>query len=260
MLHGKQIKDGTIPASKLSLTTPSSNNDPATKIYVDDSINNSIFMQDWKCSVRAASTGNLTLSAMPAAVDTVTLNVGDRFSPKNQTIASENGIYIFNGVGLAATRASDADSSSEVTTGLAFYVEEGAVNAKTTWKLVTTGAIVLGTTSLSFEAFSTFQAPVWTLANKEMTASTTSNNGDLACATVLAGTPANDSYVIVFVNGIAVTVGDGVKTKDCYFSADSGSTAKTLANIGSGDRLYWNGSIAGYQLATTDVIDFVYEV
>lgn len=259
-MHGKQIQDATVTKTKLSLTDPTSDSDPATKSWTESLVNNSIFMQDWKRSVRVASTGNINLTSMPSAVDGVTLANNDRFAPKNQTTASENGIYVFNGAGSPATRATDADASSEVTTGMAFYVEEGTSNAKTTWKLVTSGAITLGTTSLSFEAFSTFQAPICTLANKEMAASLTSANGDQACSTVIAGTPANDSYVLVLVNGLGVTIGDGVKTKAAYFSADSGTTAKTLAGIASGDRLYWNGSIAGYQLATTDVLDFIYEV
>lgn len=259
-MHGKQIKDASITKDKLALTSPSSNNDPATKQYVDDSVNNSIFVQDWKASVRLATTGNIDVSSAPATCDSVTMAIGNRIGVKNQSNAAENGIRIFNGVGNPMPRATDADNSSKVTSGMAFYVEEGTINSKTTWRLATASAITLDTTALQFEAFSTFQAPVCTLANKEMAASTTTSNGDQACATVIAGTPANDSYVMVFVNGLGVTIGDGVKTKAAYFSADSGSTAKTLANIASGDRLYWNGSIAGYQLAPTDVIDFVYEV
>ena len=65
---------------------------------------------------------------------------------------------------------------------------------------------------------------------------------------------------MVFVNGLAVRVGDGVKTKDCYFSADDGATARAIAAIATGDKLFWVGSVAGYQLATTDLIDFDYGV
>jgi hypothetical protein len=95
-------------------------------------------------------------------------------------------------------------------------------------------------------------------ANKEMTALVTSTDFDEACATGLAVTPVFGSYVGVRVNGVDQIVGDGVKTKDCYFSGDSGTTARSFDAIVSGDKLYWVGSVAGYQLATTDVIDFVY--
>jgi hypothetical protein len=64
----------------------------------------------------------------------------------------------------------------------------------------------------------------------------------------------------VYVNGACQILGDGVKTKDCYFSADSGTTAKTIATIAAGDTLYWVGSVAGFQLAATDVISFNYNI
>ena len=93
-----------------------------------------------------------------------------------------------------------------------------------------------------------------------MAASVTTADGDVGCNTAMAATPTSDGYVRVFVNCDVPEIGDGVKTKDCYFSADSGATAKTIANIASGDKLYWNGSIAGYQLATTDKVSYDYSV
>ena len=36
------------------------------------------------------------------------------------------------------------------------------------------------------------------------------------------------------------------------------STAKTIANIESGDLLYWVGSVAQFELGTSDRIDFDY--
>ena len=56
------------------------------------------------------------------------------------------------------------------------------------------------------------------------------------------------------------TVGDGVKTLNCYFSADGGTTAKSVSALTSGDQLYWNGTVAGFDLDTSDVIDFDYDV
>lgn len=95
-------------------------------------------------------------------------------------------------------------------------------------------------------------------SNKDMTASVTAADGDVATATALASSPASHSYIEVMVNGLKETLGDGVKTKSCYFSADSGTTARAFSAIAAGDLLYWVGSVAGYQLATTDKIDFDY--
>ncbi|WDF54665.1 hypothetical protein [Mucilaginibacter sp. KACC 22063] len=95
-------------------------------------------------------------------------------------------------------------------------------------------------------------------ANRSMPALATTTDNQLACNTGLSVIPTNKGYVAVQVNGIGVPVGDGVKTDACYFSADNGSTARAINLIQNNDKLYWNGSIAGYQLETTDLIDFIY--
>jgi hypothetical protein len=99
-----------------------------------------------------------------------------------------------------------------------------------------------------------------TSANKAMTASVTTVDGQSACATPITSTPAGGSYVRVAVNGLHQNLGDAVKTTDCYFSADTGTTARAISAIVATDVLYWNGSIAGFQLAATDKIDFDYNV
>jgi hypothetical protein len=94
--------------------------------------------------------------------------------------------------------------------------------------------------------------------NKAMTASVTANDSDEACATAIVSTPSSDGYVGVLINGLHEEVGDGVKTKSCYFSADAGTTARAIAAVTAGDKLYWVGSVAGYQLAASDKVDFLY--
>ena len=109
---------------------------------------------DFKDSVRVASTANVTVSGPGAAIDGVTLSSGDRVLLKNQSTGSQNGIYIFNGSGSAMTRATDADSSTEVTAGMFVFVEEGTVNADNGFVLTTDGSITVGSTSLTFTQFS----------------------------------------------------------------------------------------------------------
>lgn len=94
--------------------------------------------------------------------------------------------------------------------------------------------------------------------NKAMVANTTTADGQLATNTTVALTPESDSYVEVVVGGLQVEVGDGVKTKDCYFSNDSGATAQLIKDIASGNELFWNGSVAGYELSSLLEIDFNY--
>jgi len=102
-------------------------------------------------------------------------------------------------------------------------------------------------------------------ANKKMTASVTVADGDLACVTPVAFTPAtssaNGGYVGVRANGVSCVVGDGVKVGvECYFSVDGGVTPLSLRAIVAGALPYWNGSVAGYQLSALYRIDYVYEV
>jgi hypothetical protein len=65
-------------------------------------------------SVRVASQSNLTLAAPGAIIDGVAMAAGDRVLVKNQTIAAENGIYVWNGAAFPMTRAADADAAVEL--------------------------------------------------------------------------------------------------------------------------------------------------
>jgi phage-related tail fiber protein len=259
LLKGKQIQNASITKDKLNLVSPTLGNDPSTKDYVDTLVSQSISNQDWKSSCRVASTVNVSVSTAPSTIDGITLTINDRVLLKNQTTASQNGIYVFNGAGVAMTRSTDADSSSEVTSQLAVSIEEGTVNALTSWRLTNTGTITIGTTSLTFQLFFSVTSPVLRVSNKVMAASVTSVDFSLACSTALVSTPANGSYIIVSINGKTETLGDGVRTRDCYFSGDGGVTAKAISAIVAGDLLYWVGSVAGYQLDATDIVEFNYQ-
>jgi hypothetical protein len=86
------------------------------------------------------------------------------------------------------------------------------------------------------------------------TASVTTGDAQSTGVT-LTSSPNDYSRVQVFVNGQLQRLGDGVNTLDCYF----GSSPIALNSLSSGDELYWNGLIAGFDLSTTDVIDIIYE-
>ncbi|MFV3413228.1 phage tail protein [Pseudomonas nitroreducens] len=120
----------------------------ATREYVDNSIVTALNRLDYKQSVRAATTASVTLSGLQT-VDGVALAPGDRVLVKNQTNAVDNGLYV---VATGAwKRATDADENSEVTPGLTVTVESGTAQTDSVWQLVTDGAIVLGTTALTFQ-------------------------------------------------------------------------------------------------------------
>ena len=109
-----------------------------------------------------------------------------------------------------------------------------------------------------FDAYYRDEEGVDTNVDQDLTPIVTSGNG-ASTGISITYTPWNDSKVMVKINGIGCNLGDGVKTKDCYFSNDNGVTARAMADIEAGDTLYWNGEVAGYELDATDEIDLDYE-
>ena len=126
--------------------------DAANKGYVD-SVAAGL---SWKQAVKAASTGNLTLSGAQT-VDGISLVASDRVLVKNQTTAADNGIYIVSAG--AWTRATDADSPSELDSATVF-VQQGTVNADSGWTQTAT-IVTVGTTSQVWSQFSGSATYIW---------------------------------------------------------------------------------------------------
>jgi len=105
-----------------NLLAPSTGTDAANKQYVDDARAGIVGVKD---PVRVATQSNVTLSGPGTTVDGVTLTSGDRFLAAGQTTGTQNGIYVFNGSGSAATRAPDADATGEILDGTLVAVAEG---------------------------------------------------------------------------------------------------------------------------------------
>lgn len=279
LIDGKQIRDASIAAAKLagsvlagllkadgSIAWTAAQNAGSQRLSnlgaptapSDAARLQDLYQMPWKERCLVATTGNINLATIGlAAQDGITLTGGERVLVWKQTAAAENGIYIA-GAGAWA-RAADADAANEIR-GMQVRVEKGATYADHQFAL-TTDDITLGTTGLTFVDIGVGgNAAVASALNKGMTANVTTVDGQKATETVLAAEPASTGYVRVFVNGLGASVGDGVKTKDCYFSSDNGATAKAIANIALNDTCHWNGSVAGWQLAATDRIDFDYLV
>ena len=103
----------------------------------------------FKAPCRAATTANITLNGLQT-IDGVAVVADDRVLVKDQTTASQNGIYI------AATgnweRAPDFASNGEVFSGTMVFVGAGTVAGGNVYRVTTANPIVIDTTSMAFES------------------------------------------------------------------------------------------------------------
>lgn len=126
--------------------TPVVATDAANKGYVDNAIGG----LSWKEAVRAASTANVAALSGLTAIDGVTPIANDRILLKDQTTGSQNGIWLAQSG--AWTRALDADAVGELE-GAVMFVNEGTLNADTSWVCTTNGAITPGTTTTTWTQY-----------------------------------------------------------------------------------------------------------
>lgn len=106
---------------------------------------------DVKESVRVATTENITLSGAQT-IDGVSVVAGDRVLVKNQTTASENGIYV--AASGAWSRAEDADEPAELNAGTFVFVEEGTTNSDSGFVVSSNNPVVIGTDPMNWVQFS----------------------------------------------------------------------------------------------------------
>lgn len=106
-------------------------------------LNNAINGLDWKDNVRAASTGNINLASPGTTLDTVTLANGDRILLKDQTTATQNGIYVWTGAAVALTRTTDAATFNDLESAVVIVdAEPGASNAGTRWRMTAVNGVI----------------------------------------------------------------------------------------------------------------------
>ena len=136
---------------------PDSDTELANKLYVDTQVAGATQGLDVRKAVHLASTANVAVANGLEAgdtIDSVVLVAGDRVLLKDQTSATENGVYIAVASGAgAASRAADMDAGAEVSSAF-FFVQDGTDNGGNGYICLNHGTITLGSTALEFEQFS----------------------------------------------------------------------------------------------------------
>lgn len=155
----------TNSAGKLTLSLPQSINSTAAPTFAQILLNNAptdashlVRKQDLEAVMLGmqpkdgcvcATTANITLSGLQT-IDGHTVVAGDRILVKNQTTASQNGVYVA-GAG-AWSRAADLDVWSEFYCAYIF-VDFGTANGDTGWRCTVGTTGTLNTTAITFVKF-----------------------------------------------------------------------------------------------------------
>lgn len=132
-----------------NVADPTSAQDAATRAWVLSQLDGIATSQVIKGSVKVAATSNVNLASPGTTIDGITMSNGDLFLATGQTTGSQNGPYVYNGSGVAATRATNWDTSGEAVLGSYWVVQQGT-NADTFALLTNDTAITLGTTTPTF--------------------------------------------------------------------------------------------------------------
>ena len=179
----------------------------AAKTYIDNTRSG----LEVKDSVVVATTANITLSGTQT-IDGIAVTAGQRVLVKDQTTASQNGIYVVSA--SAWSRSTDADTADELNSGCFFFVEKGTANADNGFVMSQDTTINFGTTAITFSQFS--------------------GAGQITAGSGLA--KSGDTLLVNTGTGITIT-SDNIVI-DTAWAGQAAIT--TVGTIGTGT---WNGSV-----------------
>ena len=144
-------------ANKKYVDTVAQGLDIKDAVRVGTTANLSATYSNGSSGVGATLTNSGTQAAL--TIDGITMVVNDRVMVKDQSTATQNGIYKVSNIGSGSTnwvltRTPDGDESNEVNGGSFFFVQEGTVNADNGYVATHNGAPTIGSDNITFEQFS----------------------------------------------------------------------------------------------------------
>ena len=181
------------------LGDPATSSEAATKNYVD----NLVAGLRTRAVARVGSTANVVIASELEngdTIDGVTLVTGDRVLLKNQSTASQNGLYIVVASG-AASRDPEFDTITELA-GQLILVSEGSANADDLYLCTTDTSATLGSSAISY-------TQVFPSSGGTVTSVAVADSG--SSEFTVTGSPITSSGTITLaVNSIAATkIGSG---------------------------------------------------
>lgn len=227
----------------INLPTPSASGDGVPKSYVDSLVEGLA----WKDSCRVATQANLNLSSPGATIDGITMASGDRILVRSQTTASENGIYVWNGAAVAATRALDASTFAELEQAVT-TVEEGT-SAATTYRQDQING-TLGSSTVNWVTFGT-AAPASSETTAGIAELATQAETDAGTDDLRIVTPLKLANWSGRLNKVSANVGDGSATS--YTVTHNLNTRDVIVRVFPNSGNYDDVEVDVYRPSTTTV-------
>lgn len=175
-----------------------------------------------------ATSGNITLSGIQT-IDGYTVSAGNRVLVKNQTDATENGIYI-TAVG-PWSRSSDLDSSSEFVYGNKVTILNGNL-ANSIWFLKYADSYLLGSTNIEWDIYKlkvySTSTPIYT-ATRSVIKTVVEKNSSVV----------SNEYIVAHTDGLAQisesgTIGIAPTSKELVYDAPYQGTVNSVHSYDDG--------------------------
>jgi len=260
---------GSVSLNSQTITNvadPVNAQDAATKGFVEATSQG----LDVKDSCVAATTGNITISTAlnnGDTIDGVTLSTNDRVLVKDQSTASQNGIYV---VGSSPARADDLAAGADAA-GMFTFVEQGTVNADNGFVCTSNkGSAVVGTNNLTYAQFSGAgqitagdgldksgnTLSVDLKANGGLVIESTEIAVDLAASSITGTLPVT-KLTSLTSTVTELNVLDGITSTTAELNLMDGGTSATSTTLAAADRFVCNDAGTMKQVALSDLVTFL---